>query len=77
MTKTEQLTAVVERLTEEQVDALLSFAESMADEPAYKKASPEALASIELGLEQLARGETVSLDELDVRLKAAAKPKNA
>jgi len=77
MTKTEQLTAVVGRLTEEQVDALLSFAQSMAEEPVYKKAPPEALASIELGLEQLARGETVSLDELDVRLKAAAKPKNA
>ncbi len=77
MTKTEQLTAAVERLTEEQVDALLSFARSMAEEPAYEKAPPEALASIELGLEQLARGETVSLDELAVRLKAAAKPKNA
>lgn len=77
MTRAEQLTAVVERLTEEQVEALLSFAESMVEEPAYKKAPPEALASIELGLEQLAPGETVSLDELDIRLKAAAKPKNA
>ena len=77
MTKTEQLTAVVERLSEEQVDALLSFAQSMAAEPVYTKAPPEALASLELGLEQLARGETVSLDELAVRLKAAAEPKNA
>ena len=49
----------------------------MAEEPVYKNAPPDALASIRLGLEQLARGETVSLDELDVRLKAAAKPKNA
>lgn len=77
MTKTEQLTAVVGRLSEEQVDALLSFAQSMAEEPFYEGAPPEALASIELGLEQLARGERVSLDELDVRLKRAAKPKNA
>ena len=77
MTKAEQLTAVVEGLSEEQVDALLSFAQSMTEEPVYKNAPPDALASIRLGLEQLARDETVSLDELDVRLKAAAKPKNA
>jgi predicted transcriptional regulator len=74
MTKTEQLTAVAARLTEEQVEALLSFARSMADEPFYSKAPPEALASIERGLEQIARGEAVSLDELGRRLKAAAKP---
>ena len=74
MTKTEQLAAVVERLSEEQVDALLSLAQSMAEEPFYEKAPPEALASLERGLEQLARGETVSLDELSRRLEAAAKP---
>ena len=74
MTKTEKLTAVAERLTEEQIDALLHFAQSMADEPLYDHAPPEALASLERGLEQLARGETVSLDELAERLTAAAKP---
>jgi hypothetical protein len=74
MTKTEQLAAVAERLTEEQIDALLSFAQSMADEPLYEKAPPEALASLERGLEQIARGETVSLDELSQRLTAAVKP---
>jgi PHD/YefM family antitoxin component YafN of YafNO toxin-antitoxin module len=46
----------------------------MTDEPFYARASPEALASIERGLEQIARGETVSLDELACRLSAAAKP---
>lgn len=77
MTKTEQLTAVAARLSEEQVDALLSFAQSMADEPFYEKAPPEALASLKRGLEQIARGETVSLDEVSQRLAAAAKPSGA
>jgi hypothetical protein len=74
MTKTEQLAVVAGRLSEDQIDALLSFAQSMADEPFYEKAPPEALASLERGLEQIARGETVSLDELSKRLEAAAKP---
>ena len=74
MTKAEQLTAVAERLSEEQIEALLSFARSMTEEPFYDKAPPEALASLERGLEQVARGETVSLDELSRRLEAAAKP---
>jgi predicted transcriptional regulator len=74
MTKAEQLTAVAEKLSDEQVDALLSFARSMADEPFYDQAPPDALASLERGLQQVARGETVSLEELSERLKAAAKP---
>jgi len=74
MTKAEQLTAVAERLSEEQIEALLSFARSMAEEPFYEKAPPEALASLERGLEQIARGETVSLDELSKRLEATANP---
>ena len=77
MTKTEQLTAVAQQLSDEQVDALLSFARSMADEPFYEKAPPEALASLERGLEQVGRGETTSLDELSTRLEAAAKPPRA
>jgi PHD/YefM family antitoxin component YafN of YafNO toxin-antitoxin module len=68
------LTAVAERLSNEQIEALLDFARSMAEEPLYDRAPPEALASLERGLEQLARGETVSLDELANRLKSAAKP---
>ena len=69
MSKTEQLAAVAERLSEEQVDALLSLAQSMAEEPFYDKAPPEALASLERGLEQIARGGTASLDELFKRLE--------
>jgi Holliday junction resolvase len=74
MTKAEQLTVVAERLSEEQIEALLSFARSMTGEPYYDKAPPEALASLELGLEQVARGETISLDELSRRLEAVDKP---
>lgn len=73
MTKTEQLTAVADRLTEEQIDALLDFAQSMASEPFYDTAPPEALASLERGLEQIARGQAVPLDELAERLQDAAK----
>jgi hypothetical protein len=77
MSRTERLTAVVERLTNEQIEALLDFAQSMADEPFYERAPPAALASLDRGLEQLARGESVGLDELADRLKAAAKPNGA
>jgi predicted transcriptional regulator len=77
MSKTDQLIAVAERLSEEQVDALLVLARSMADEPYLRRAPPEALASIQRGLEQIERGETVSLEELSKRLDAAAKPRSA
>jgi hypothetical protein len=77
MSKTEQLAAVAERLSEEQVDALLSLAHSMVDEPFYDKAPPEALASLERGLEQIARGNTISLDGLSTRLTAAGRPAGA
>jgi hypothetical protein len=50
MTKAEQLTAATERLSDEQIDALLSFAQSVAGKPFYDRAPPEALASLERGL---------------------------
>jgi hypothetical protein len=74
MTKTEQLSAIAERLSDEQVDSLLFFARSMAQKPFYDTAPPEALASLDRGLEQIERGETLSLDDLSERLEAAAKP---
>ena len=74
MTRTEQLTGVAARLSEEQVDALPSFAGSMADERFHEKAPPRALVSLERGLEQIARWGAVSADELSKRLAAAAKP---
>jgi hypothetical protein len=77
MTKAEQLAAVAKRLSEEQIDTLLDLAQSMADGPFYDKAPPEALKSLDRGLEQIARGETVSLDELARRLERAVKPSGA
>ena len=73
MTKTEQLTDVAEQLSEEQVDALLSFARSLAEEPFFEKAPAQALTSLERGLRQIDRGETVSMGELSKRLEEAAK----
>jgi hypothetical protein len=73
MTKTEQLTAIAERLSDHQLDSLLHFAQSMADKPFYGTAPPEALASLERGLEQVARGQTLTLDDLSKRLELAAK----
>ena len=73
MTKIEQLQAAVQSLSEEQVEALISFARSMKGKPFYDSALPEALASIDRGLAQIARGDTVSLEELSRRLDDAAK----
>jgi hypothetical protein len=73
MTKTEELTAIAEKLSEEQLDSLLFFAQSMAERPLLDTAPPEAQASLERGLDQLDRGETVSLEELAKRLEAAAR----
>jgi hypothetical protein len=71
MTKTEQLKAVADRLSDEQIGTLLSFAHAMADAPFYETAPPEALASLDRGLRQLERGEGVPLEELSERLAVA------
>jgi hypothetical protein len=71
MTKTEQLAVVAERLSEDQIDALLSIARSMIEEPFYERAPAEARASLQRGLDQIVSGETVTLDELSKRLDAA------
>jgi len=73
MTKAEQLTAIAEHLSEDQMEALLFFARSIAKEPFYDSAPPEALASLERGLSQIERGETLTLDELSERLAAAGR----
>jgi hypothetical protein len=77
MTKSEQLAAVAERLSEEQIDTLPALAQSMAGGPFHDQAPPEALASLERGLDQVARGEVISLDELSRRLELAAKSSGA
>ena len=59
MKKTDRHVAVVEPLS--------------AQNPFHERAPPEALACLERGLGQVARGEHLSLDELSKRLKIAAK----
>ena len=73
MTKIEELTSILAKLSDEQVEALLDWARSMVEPTAYETASPEALASIARGLEQSERGETLTLEELDARLDKLAK----
>jgi hypothetical protein len=73
MTKLEKLQAAAAALSDEQVDALISLAHSMKSRPFYEVAPKEALYSIDRGLDQLARGETVTLDELSQRLSRAAR----
>ena len=75
MSKYEKLDAIVAELSEEQVDAVVSFARSMTAEPYFDRASPEALASIERGLAQVAQADTVPLSELAQRLAKAARAK--
>ncbi|MEI9902058.1 MAG: hypothetical protein WDN31_20340 [Hyphomicrobium sp.] len=69
----ERLQEVAQALTDEQVEALITFARSMKDKPFYDSAPPEALASIERGQAQIERGETVSMEDLAHRLAKAAK----
>jgi predicted transcriptional regulator len=70
MTKIEQLTSVAQQLSDDQVADLLALAQSMAEAPFYDRAPPEALASIERGLAQIARGEDIALEEYAKRLDA-------
>lgn len=72
MTKAQHLTVVAERLSDDQLDALIQFAEHMSEPPFLDTAPPDALASLERGLAQLANNESVSLAELTDRLQAAA-----
>ena len=74
MSKVEKLQKAAESLSDDQVEALISFAQSMRDKAFYDSAPADALASIERGLAQVGRGETISLDGLARRLSAAVKP---
>lgn len=72
MTKIEQISHEAAALTDYQLEAALEFIRNMKKEPFFYTAPPEALASIERGREQLARGERVELSELSRRLEQAA-----
>lgn len=68
MTKAEQIAREALGLSEYQLEATLDFIRSMKADPFYFSAPPDAIASIELGRQQLARGEGVSLEEAKRRL---------
>lgn len=74
MTKIEQIAREAAALSEYQLEAALEFIRAMKSEPFYFSAPPEARASIERGFAEIGRGETVSLDEVERRLSAAARP---
>ena len=71
MSKTEELVREVAKLSDEQVATLIDLARSMAERPFYETAPPEALASLDRGLAQLERGDTLTLDELAKRFEVA------
>lgn len=68
MTLLEKLQAAAEPLSDSQIEALVAFARSMRSAPFYNDAPPEALASIERGLAQIARDDTLTVEQLAVRL---------
>ena len=70
MTKIEQLAQAATALTDEQVDHLLAYTKYLAGETTYSTASPEALASIERGLAQHARGDSWPAADVFTRLQA-------
>lgn len=72
MNKIDELTVAAGRLTDDQIAELLELARAMSGSSYYASAPQEALDSLERGLAQLDRGETVTLDEVDRRLRAAA-----
>jgi hypothetical protein len=73
MTRIEKLQAAAAPLSDDQIDALVSLARSVTSKTFYDQAPPDALRSIERGLDQVARGETVTFDELADRLARAAR----
>lgn len=70
MTKLDRLTQAASTLRDEQLDGLLGYVESLSAAPFYYSAPPEALASIERGLAQVANGETMPGEEVFARLQA-------
>ena len=75
MTKVEHISREAAALSDDQLEAALEFIRSMKCDPFFYSAPPEALASIERGLEQIDRGEHIDLNALSRRLEVAAKPR--
>ena len=70
MTKMEQLTQAAAALSNEHIDGLIAYAVYLASQPLYYEAPPEVLASIDRGLAQHARGNTVPATTVFDRLQA-------
>ncbi|MDZ4843519.1 MAG: hypothetical protein SH859_15440 [Hyphomicrobium aestuarii] len=69
MTRTQELTAVADQLNEDQLAGLLAYARYLEGDSVHATASPEALTSIERGLEQAERGETSPAADVFKRLR--------
>ena len=70
MTKIDQLTKTAAALSEEQIDGLIAYAVYLAGQPLYYSAPAEVLASIEFGLAEHARGESIAASTAFARLQA-------
>jgi hypothetical protein len=75
MTKIEQLTQTAAALPDEHIDGLIAYAAYLAGQPLYYTAPPKVHASIDRGLAQHERGNTVPaatvFDDLQARIDAA------
>ena len=69
MSKMEQLTRTAAALSDEQIDGLIAYAAYLAGRPLYDIAPPDVLASIDRGLAQHARGETIAASTVFDRLQ--------
>jgi predicted transcriptional regulator len=69
MTRVQELAAVAAHLDDDQLAGLVAFARYLKGESVYATAPPEALASIERGLEQAQRGETAPSSDVFRRLR--------
>jgi hypothetical protein len=69
MSKIEKLTEIAGQLTEDQVEGLIHYAQTLLEEPFLNRAPPEVLEDIRIGIEQADRGETVDAKVVFTRLK--------
>ena len=69
MSKIEKLAEIAGQLTEDQVEGLIHYAQSLLDEPFLDQAPPEVLEDIRIGLEQADQGRVVDGKVVFARLK--------
>lgn len=71
MSKIDQLTAAATRLPDEKLDGIIAYVNSLADEPFYYSAPPEAIEAIERGRDDIKNGRTSPLSDVIARLRAS------